>query len=146
MESLPLPSESWYMQGFVCALHDWNLFPLVLGKSYNQIPLALQVRFPEDSQSLCWGPRLGSLTWGSKPSQQSENFFGIIVLQFVHLAPSRYGIWFYHDCAPPAISLWLFLSFNVGYLVLVGSSVLLSIVVQKLVAFWYSCRRKSNYN
>ena len=28
------------------------------------------VRFPGDFQSLCWVPRLWSLTWGSKPSQQ----------------------------------------------------------------------------
>ena len=45
------------------------LFPSVLWKAYNQIPLALTARFPEESQSLCWMPRLGSLTWGSEPSQ-----------------------------------------------------------------------------
>ena len=60
-----------------------SLFPLVLWKSCNQIPLTFKVRFPEDSQSLCPVPRLGSLTWGSEPSPQCKNFFGIIVLQFV---------------------------------------------------------------
>ena len=69
-----------------------SLFPQVLWKSYNQIPLAFKVRFPGDSQSLCQIPRLGSLMWGSEPSQQWENFFGIIVLQFVGHPPSRYGI------------------------------------------------------
>ena len=64
----------------------------VLWKSYNQIPLALKVRFPRDSQSLCQIPRLRSLTQGSEPSQQWENFFAIIVLKFVACPPARYGI------------------------------------------------------
>ena len=38
-------------------------FP-VLWKSCNQIPLAFKVKFPEDSQFLCWTPRLGNLLWG----------------------------------------------------------------------------------
>ena len=45
--------------------------------------LSFRVRFPGNSQSLCWIPKLGSLTWGSEPSQQWEIFFAIIVLQFV---------------------------------------------------------------
>ena len=57
------------------------------------------------SQSLCRIPRLGSLMWGSEPSQQLENF-AITVLPFVRHSSGRYGIWFYHDCAPPTISLW----------------------------------------
>ena len=64
----------------------------VLWKSYDQIPLAFKVRFPGDSQFFCQVPRLGSLTWGSEPSQQWENFFGIIVLQFVGHPPGGYGI------------------------------------------------------
>ena len=51
------------------------LFPLFLWKSCDQIHLCFKIRFPGDSQSLCWVPRLGSLTWGSKPSQQCDNFF-----------------------------------------------------------------------
>ena len=46
-----------------------SLFPSVLWKAYNKIPLVFKVRFPGDSQSLCQIPRLGSLTWGSEPSQ-----------------------------------------------------------------------------
>ena len=61
----------------VCALQDWSLFHPVLWNAYNQIPLAFKVRFPRGFQSLCQIPRLGSLTWGSEPSQQWENFFGI---------------------------------------------------------------------
>ena len=49
-----------------------SLIPPVLWKSYNQIPLALKARFPGDSQSQCQIPRLGSLMWGSEPSQQWE--------------------------------------------------------------------------
>ena len=63
---------------FVYALQDWSLFHPVLWNSYNQIPLAFKVRFPRGFQSLCQIPRLGSLTWGSEPSQQGENFFGIL--------------------------------------------------------------------
>ena len=72
-----------------------SLFPPVLWKSCNQIPLAFKVRFPGDSQSLYLVPRLGSLTWGSEPSQQQENFFGITVLtvlQSVGHSPGGYGI------------------------------------------------------
>ena len=36
-------------------------------------------------------------------------FFSIIVLQYVGHPPGRYEIWFYHDCAPPTISLKLLL-------------------------------------
>ena len=65
---------------------------LVLWKSCNQILLAFKVRIPGDSQSLYQIPRLGSLTWGSEPSQEWENFFGIIVLQIVGYSPGEYGI------------------------------------------------------
>ena len=36
------------------------MFAPVLWKACNQMPLAFKVRFPGDSQSLCWIPRLGS--------------------------------------------------------------------------------------
>ena len=84
-----------------------SLFPLVLWKSYNQISLAFKARFSRDSQPLCQIPGLESLTWDSEPSQQWENFFGIIVFQFVGHPLGSYGIWFYHDCAPPTFSLCL---------------------------------------
>ena len=69
-----------------------SLFPPVLWKSCNQILLAFKVRFPGDSQTLCWVPRLGSLTWGSRPSQQWENLSDITVLQFLGHPPGGYGI------------------------------------------------------
>ena len=74
--TVPFPG-SWCAQGFVCDPHE-SLFPPVLWKFCNQILLSFQVRFPGDSQSLCWIPKLGSLMWGLEPSKQCENFFGII--------------------------------------------------------------------
>ena len=66
---------------FSCALQH-SVFP-VLWKFCNQIPLAFIVKFPGGSQSLCQIHRLGNLLWALKLLQQCENFFGIIVLQFV---------------------------------------------------------------
>ena len=61
----------------------------VLWKFCNQILPAFRVKFPGGLQSLCWIPRLGNLLFTLELSQQCENFFGIIVLQFVsHLLSS----------------------------------------------------------
>ena len=92
---------------FVCALPDWSLFPPVLSRSCNQIPLTFIVWFSRNSSSRCWTSRLGSLTWGSEPSLQCVDFCGISVVQFVSHPPSSYGICLYCDCAPPTVSLWL---------------------------------------
>ena len=70
-------------------------------------PSGIQGQIPWDSQSLYWIPRPGSLTRGSKSSQQWENFFGIIVLQSVGHPPGGCGILFDHNCAPPTILLQL---------------------------------------
>ena len=103
------PDTSWQLNH---PLQEWSLFPPGLWKSCNQILLAFKVRFPGDPESLCWTPRLGSLTWGAqKPSQQWENFCGLVVLQFVCCPPGGYGIWFYCDCAPPPVWLRLLLCF-----------------------------------
>ena len=51
-----------------------------------QVLLTFKVRFPGDSQALCWIPRLGSL-WDLELLQQCENFFVIIVLQFGYRLP-----------------------------------------------------------
>ena len=86
-----------------------SLFPPVLSKSCNQIPLAFKVWFSKNSSSHCRTPRLRSLMWGSEPSLQWVDFCGISVLQFVSHQPSSYGIWFYCDCTPPTTSLRLLL-------------------------------------
>ena len=74
--------------GFVCALQD-SLCPQACGISL--IPLTFNVRFPGDSQSLCWIPRLESLLWCLELSQQCKNFCGIIVLQIVGHPWQLYG-------------------------------------------------------
>ena len=67
-------------------------FPSSCGSSIIRLA-GLQGQIPGDTQSLCWIPKLGSLAWGSEPSQQWENFFGIVVvLQFVGHSPGGYGI------------------------------------------------------
>ena len=86
-----------------------SLFPPVLSKSCNQFPLGSRVWFSMNSSSHCRTPRLGSLTWGSEPLLQWVDFCGISVRQSVRHPPSSYGIWFYSDCAPRTVSLWLLL-------------------------------------
>ena len=94
---------------YVCPPRVESLFPPVLPKSCDQIPLAFKVWFYGNSSYHCQTPRLGSLTWCSEPSLQWVGFCGISVLQFVSHPPSIYEIWFYCDCAPPTISLRLLL-------------------------------------
>ena len=93
----------------VCPPRVESLFLPVLSKSCSQIPLAFKVWFSRNSSSHCQTSRLGSLTWGSEPSLQWVDLCGISVLQFVSHPPSSYGIWFYCDCTPPTVSLWLLL-------------------------------------
>ena len=93
----------------VCPPRVESLFSPVLSKSCNQILPVLKVWYSRNSSCRCQTPRLGSLTWGSEPSLQWVDFCGICVFQFVSHPPSSYGIWFYCDCAPPTISLWLLL-------------------------------------
>ena len=93
----------------VCPPRVESLFPPLLLKSCNQIPLAFKVWFSRNSSSCCWTPRFGSLMWDSEPSLQWVDFCGISVLQFVCQPSSGNGIWFYCVCAPPTISLWLLL-------------------------------------
>ena len=86
-----------------------SLFPPVLLKFCNQFPVGFKVWISMNSSSCCQTPRLGSLTWGSENSLQWADFCGISVCQSVSHPPTSYGIWFYSDCAPPTISLWLLL-------------------------------------
>ena len=110
-----------------------SLFPLVLWKSCNQVPLAFRVIFPRGSQSVCWTPRLGSLTRGLEPLQQWENF-GVVVPVCGSPIQRVWGlIWtclcpFYHLGVASSLSL------DMGHPFLVASSVLLLMAVQKLVA------------
>ena len=109
MGSLLLPLVPVLSLLCVCPPRVESLFSPVLSKSCNQIPLAFKIWFSGNSFSHCWTPRLGSLTWDSEPLLQWVNSCGIVVLQFVSHPPSGYGIWYYGDCAPYTISLWLLL-------------------------------------
>ena len=104
VRSLLLSSGSWCTKILFVPPRLESLFPLVLWKSYNQIQPAFKVRFPEGSHPLM-DPQAGKPDVGSEPSQQYENFFGIIVVKFVGHPPSRHGIWFYHGYAPLTVSL-----------------------------------------
>ena len=120
-----------------------SLFPSVLWKSYNQIPLAFKARFSGDSQPLCQIPGLERLTWGSEPSQQWENFFVIIVFQFVGHPPGSYGIWFYYDCAPLTFLLWLLClwTWDIFFFWWVPASSC-QWLFNSWLQFWCSCRRR----
>ena len=80
--SLLLFPGSWCARGFVCTLQE-SPFPLGLWKFCNQLQMIFKARFPGDTQSLCWIPRLGSLMWGLEPLQQFRNSFGVIILQIM---------------------------------------------------------------
>ena len=74
----------------VCPPRPESLLPPALWEAWDQIPLALEVRFPQDSQSLHQVPWLGSLTWGPETSQQCKNFLGIIFLPSVGHPPDGF--------------------------------------------------------
>ena len=81
VRTLLLSPGSRCAHGFVCALQE-SVSP-VLWKFFNKIPLASKVKIPGGSQSLYQIPRLGNLLWALELLQLCENFFGIIVLQFL---------------------------------------------------------------
>ena len=138
--SLLLSPGSWYLQGFVFALHV-SVLP-VLWNFCNQILLSFKVRCPRDSQSLCKISRLRSLMSGLEPLQQLENFFGMIIFQFVGCTPA--GMKFDFMVTVPLLLSLCGFSFvlGCGICFLVGSSILLLMVVQHLVVIWCSHRRR----
>ena len=127
---------------FLCPPSLESLFPPVLWKSCDQIPLAFKVRFPGEFPVPLSDPQAGKPGVRFRTFKTVENFFGIIFLQFVGHLPDGNRISFYCDCAPPTIllrllCLWTWLSF------LVGSSVLLEQwLLKSLLWFWCSHRRK----
>ena len=131
--SAPSPWVSMCTLPCVCPSRVESLFLPVLSKSCSQIPLAFKVWFSENSSSHCQTLMLGSLTWGSEPSLQWVDVCGIIVLQFVSHPPSDYGIWFYCDCAPPTVSLWLFLYLCMWGIFFAEFQCLPDMIVQQLI-------------
>ena len=92
-----LSPESWCTQGLVRALQE-SVSP-VLWKFCNQIPLAIKVKFPGSSQSLCQILGLWNTLWALELSQQCENLFHIIILQFV--AVCFVALWWDSHAVPP---------------------------------------------
>ena len=105
LRSLLLSPGSWCTQDFVCALQEsvspspvevlWSNF----GVLQSQIPCRFPVPLPDpQTEKSDVRPRtfatVGELLW--------YDHFPVCVLH-----TSRYGIWFYGDCAPPIVSLWL---------------------------------------
>ena len=144
MRSLLLSSGSWYTQGFVCALQDWSLcYPQSRGR-----PI-IKSHWPSRSDSLgiprpfVWFPGLEAW-YGAQNFHNSGKTS--LVLSFSSCGHQLHGnwIWFYCDCTPPIISLRLLLVFPWGCIFLVGSSVLLSMVAQQLVAILVFSQEEMN--
>ena len=84
----------------IIKIYSFSLLVILISLNLkNQIPLAFKVKFPGGSQSLCWIPSLGNLLWALELSQQCENFFGRIVLQFVGCL--LVALWWGSHAAPP---------------------------------------------
>ena len=140
MYCLHLPAPDTWKAIYVWKAITFSLCPPrvesvspVLWKSYNQILLVFKVRFPGESQSLCQIPRLGNLMRGSEPSQSGRPSWVLLLssLWVTHLAGMGFDfiVFVPLQCLFVASPLYL----DMGYLFLVGSSVLLSMVVQQLV-------------
>ena len=105
-----------------------SVFPPVLWKSYNQIPLAFKARFPGDPQAgkpdmgFRTYTTMGELLWYYFSPICGSPTDGVWDMILSWLGPS------YHLAAASSLSL------DVQYLFLVGSSTLLSVVVQQVVA------------
>lgn len=86
-----------------------GLFPLVLLSSLNHALWAFNSKCSERSSYCYHTPRLRSLIWAMELWLLSVNFWNILILQFVSCSAEWYGIWLYHTCDPPTISLWFIL-------------------------------------
>ena len=117
----------------LCPPRLMSLFPPVLWKSYNLIPLTFKVRFSGNSLSF-----VGSSDWEAWQVVQNlrnsgRTFLVLSFSSFVGHQSGLYEILIYCDCAPPTVSLWLLFCLWPWGLFLMGSWVLLSMVVQQLV-------------
>ena len=93
----------------VCPPRKEFLFLPVLWGSCHQVLLAFKAKCSGRSLPWCQDPRLWSLTWNSELSLPWEHLCNTTVFWFVDCPPSGYRLWFYHDCTPPTVSLWLLL-------------------------------------
>ena len=86
------------------------LFSSVSWNSCNQIPPVFKATF--SGASLAHLPVARPPSWGAWCGAQNftpvgELWYNCFPFQFVGRPPGVYGIWFYHDCAPPPVFLWL---------------------------------------
>ena len=135
-ESLLLSSGSWCMQNFICALQDQRLcFLPVLWKACYQIPLALT-----DNSLGIPSPFVRSPGWeawrGAQNLHNSARTSLVLLFSSLWVLPAGMGFDFVAIAPSYCLAGASSLSLDVGYLFLVGSSVLLSVVllVQQLVA------------
>ena len=120
-----------------------SLFLPVLWKSCSQILLGFKIRLPGHSQSLCRALRLENLRLWVPNLHNSGRISFVLLLS---------SLWVTHCWVWDLILSWLCpsyhlalassLSLDMGYLFLVGSSILLSMVVQQLVVILCSQRRR----
>ena len=132
IESLLLSSESWYAQGFVCALQDWSLpFPQSCGS------LVIKFHCPSRSDSLgIPSPFVGSPGWevscGVLNLHNSGRSSLVLFFSLWVTHPTDMGFDFFMIVPSYHLTAGSFLSLDMGYLFLVRSSVLLLRVVQQL--------------
>ena len=91
-----------------------TLFPSVLWKSYNQIPLAFKVRFPGNSQSLCWSPGWESWHGVQNLYNSGKTPFVLLFSSLWVTNPAGIGFDFYCGCAPPTVHCVFFFVFGCG--------------------------------
>ena len=132
--SVTAPSPgSWCAQYFVCALQEWSLFPPVLSKSCNQIPLAFKsdslgipppVAGPPDWEAWHGAQNLHSSGWTSLVLLFSSlwvTHLAVLGFDFIVIAPILPS-----HCGFSSV-------FGCGVSFLMSSSIFLSMIVQQLV-------------
>ena len=126
----PTPWVLVCMRFCLCPVSMESPLPPVLWKPCNQIPSKLDsLGIPSAfAGSPGWKPDVRLTTW------QWKKFFGTIILLFMGHLPSRYGIQFHYNWAPPSIFLWFLICLWSWGIYFVGSRIHLSVVFQQLVA------------
>ena len=115
----------------LCPLKAESLFPPVLCKSYNQIPLAFKVRFPGDSHSLL-DPQAGKPVMGLRTFTTVRELLQCYCFLVCWLPTQRVWDWILSQlCSSYYLTVTSSLSLDVGYLFLVGFNILLLMAVQE---------------
>ena len=134
MESLLLSSKSWCSQGFVCALQDWNLcFPQSCGSLVIKSPWTLRSDSLGIPSPFVRSP--GWEVWGRVPNLHNSGKTSLVLLFSRLWVTHSVGMGFDFIMIepppppPPSCCRYYSLYLDVGYLFLVGSSVLLSTLV-----------------